>query len=117
VRRWISRFFHSYNKMTTVHHKKKIHSNTLSIEEFKKIIFIQFRMQIINSLIYLFEEVKFFGFKKQIRNGEEIKSLVYKENLRKVFAIFQELFSEGSQDRSKIFADLRDRLVDMTETY
>jgi hypothetical protein len=50
--------------MTTVHHKKKIHSNTLSIEEFKKIVFIQFRMQIINSLIYLFEEVKFFVIQK-----------------------------------------------------
>jgi hypothetical protein len=50
--------------MTTVHHKKKIHSNTLSIEEFKKIVFIQFRMQIINSLIYLFEEVKIFVIQK-----------------------------------------------------
>lgn len=52
LRKWISRFFHSYNKMTTTHHKNKLHSNTLSLEEYKNSVFAQFRIQIIDGLIF-----------------------------------------------------------------
>lgn len=38
-RKWISRLFHHYNKNTDIHCQKKLHSNYLSIEEYKKRIF------------------------------------------------------------------------------
>ena len=108
LKKWISRFFHSYNKMTEVHHKKKIHSDTLAIEEFKKIVFIQFRFHIENSLMLLIEE---------IRGGEDVKLIAYKSNLRKVFGIFRDLFIEGTQDRTKIFFELKTKILEMTESY
>ena len=107
LRRWLSRFFLHYNKMTEVHHNKKNHSNNLSLEEFKINVFAQFRIKIVDAFIFQLGEIR----------NDGVNANIFKENLKKVLVIFELIYAEGSADRTPIFNKLRDRLIEVNEEY
>lgn len=49
-KRWISRLFHHYNKNTEIHCQKQLHSDNLSVEEFKKRVLFEFKGDIIEGI-------------------------------------------------------------------
>lgn len=58
LRRWVSRLFHHYNKNTDIHCQKAMHTNQLSIEEFKNRVFFEFRHDFVNSLCKILNEIR-----------------------------------------------------------
>lgn len=62
-RKWISRLFHHYNKNTDIHCQKQLHTNNLSIEEFKKRIFFEFRSDLIQSSCVKMTDLRRESFK------------------------------------------------------
>ena len=74
-RKWISRLFHHYNKNTQLHYQKSLHTNFLSIDEFKNKVFFEFRYEIVSSLCRLLQDIRGFYF---VSISEKIQSEVAK---------------------------------------
>lgn len=69
-KKWISRLFHHYNKNTEIHCQKQLHSDNLSVEEFKKRILFEFKGDIIEGVamkLTLLRQSKFRHLTEQVQ--------------------------------------------------
>ena len=106
-RKWISRLFHHYNKNTELHYQKSLHTNFLSIEEFKNKVFFEFRYEIVSSLCKLLQDIRGFYF---VSISEKMQALISgREIVANDDSKMQEEAPLGSELRDQIGMDEEDQ--------
>lgn len=132
--------FHHYNKNTDIHCQKSLHTNFLSIEEFKNKIFFEFRNEIVNSLCKILTEIRNFYFVNvseeiqrlnslgQIDDGAmDIEDNIVNENsqiieekiitLKAILHLSTEILLEKTNERNMVYNQLNENFLAETKNF
>jgi len=138
-KKWISRLFHHYNKNTDIHCQKTLHTNFLSIEEFKNKIFFEFRNEVVNSLCKILTEIRNFYFVNVSEEIQRLNSLggdaanmdiedniVNEESqnveekiitLKAVLHLFTQILLEKTNERNMVYNQLNEKFLNETKYF
>lgn len=144
LRKWVSRLFHHYNKNTDIHCQKALHTNQLSIEEFKDKIFFELRHDLVSSLCKILNDIRKHHFntvtekiQKEMSNMEiEAENTLNQESdlmqiededeseieekikiLKNTLYLLTILLPEKSNERNMVFNQINESFIEHSKVF
>lgn len=113
-RRWISRLFHHYNKNTPLYCQQSNHTDSLSREEFKALVFGRYKKELRDSFSNVLTDIRgdtLFSDNIISKSSDKINLL------QSILSLFEELLEEKAADRGAFYNNLNAQLEDDTKTF